>query len=86
MLGNTDIRKHVTEGQLIDNFDEECLRNCSYRLRVGKLIRPGGAEVLNFVGDEPKKEGKVKGWIRKAIDKAYSLVHQSLQPARIVTK
>lgn len=53
MLGNIRIRQLVTDSQLIDNFNEECLRNCSYRLRVGKLIKPGGAEVLDF---NPKKK------------------------------
>lgn len=80
MLGNTDIRTLVGQEQLIDNFEEECLRNCSYRLRVGKLIKPGGADVLNFEGDEPMTEGKIKGWIRKIVDNAYSWVHSSEEP------
>lgn len=54
MLGNIRIRQLVVDIQLIDNFNEECLRNCSYRLRVGKLIKPGGAEVLDFNAE--KKE------------------------------
>lgn len=54
MLGNTRIRQLVTDSQLIDNFNEECLRNCSYRLRVGKLIKPGGAEVLDFNPEDKK--------------------------------
>ena len=54
MLGNTRIRQLVTDCQLIDNFNEECLRNCSYRLRVGKLIKPGGAEVLDFNPEDKK--------------------------------
>lgn len=47
MLGNTRIRNLVQQSNLIENFDEECLRNSSYRLRVGKLIKPGGTNVLD---------------------------------------
>ena len=63
MLGNTRIRQLVTDNQLIDNFNEECLRNCSYRLRVGKLIKPGGAEVLDF--NPEKKENRLCSLWRK---------------------
>ena len=69
MLGNIDIRELVRNEQLIDNFEENCLRNCSYRLRVGKLIKPGGSEVLSFEGKEPKKENKLCRWIKTTIYK-----------------
>lgn len=42
ILGNEQIRQLVNNDQLISDFDEQCLRHCSYRLRIGKLIRPGG--------------------------------------------
>lgn len=48
MLGNTSIIDFVRHRNLIRNFDENCLRNSSYRLRVGKLIKPGGNNVLDF--------------------------------------
>lgn len=60
MLGNTRIRNLVQQSNLIANFNEDCLRNSSYRLRVGKLIKPGGTNVLDF---EEKVESK--GWVGK---------------------
>ena len=60
MLGNTTIRNFVQQSNLIENFNEECLRNSSYRLRVGKLIKPGGTNVLDF--DEQVKS---QGWVGK---------------------
>lgn len=89
MIGNTDIRNLVANYQLIDNFQESCLRNCSYRLRVGKLIMPGGTQVLSFEGGKLKKEGRICSFIGriakklldnttedfqlKAVDKYYEL-------------
>lgn len=64
MLGNTRIRQLVTDSQLIENFNEDCLRNCSYRLRVGKLIKPGGAEVLVF------NQEKKANWFCSLLGKA----------------
>ncbi len=60
MLGNTRISNLVQQSNLIENFNEKCLRNSSYRLRVGKLIKPGGTNVLDF---EEKVENK--GWFGK---------------------
>lgn len=60
MLGNTNIRNLVRQSNLIENFDEECLRNSSYRLRVGKLIKPGGTSVLDF-----EEQVESKGWVGK---------------------
>lgn len=60
MLGNTRIRNLVQQSNLIANFNEECLRNSSYRLRVGKLIKPGGTSVLDF-----EEQVESKGWVSK---------------------
>lgn len=60
MLGNTTIRNLVQQSNLIENFDEECLRNSSYRLRVGKLIKPGGTNVLDF-----EEQVESQGWFGK---------------------
>ena len=60
MLGNIVIRNFVQQSNLIENFDERCLRNCSYRLRVGKLIKPGGTYVLDF-----EENVESKGWVGK---------------------
>ena len=65
MLGNTQIRELVRNGQLIDCFDEKCLRNCSYRLRIGKLIKPGGTTVLEFTGGKEKKASWPSSWVKK---------------------
>lgn len=60
MIGNTTIRNLVQQSNLIENFNEECLRNSSYRLRVGKLIKPGGTNVLDF-----EEHVDSQGWVGK---------------------
>lgn len=60
MLGNTIIRNLVRHSNLIENFNEDCLRNSSYRLRVGKLIKPGDTKVFDF-----EEHAKSKGWVGK---------------------
>ena len=72
MLGNIGIKDLVRHSDLIGNFDESCLRNSSYRLRVGKLIRPGGNSVLDFEEKELSKGWPAKIWrkIAEAIPKS----------------
>lgn len=48
MLSNTQIREKSHRNQLICGFDESCLKNCSYRLRIGKLVKPHGTQIIDF--------------------------------------
>lgn len=61
MLGNVQIRQLVENNQLISGFDESCLRHCSYRLRIGKLIQPGGA----ILYDSEAPQAIKLNWIQK---------------------
>lgn len=79
MLGNISIKDLVQRSSLIRNFDEECLRNSSYRLRVGKLVKPGGNNVLAFDGNEPNK-----GWASKIWRKIAEVIPQSKEGFKIV--
>ena len=67
MLGNTRIRDLVRRSNLIENFNEDCLRNSSYRLRVGKLIKPGGKNVLDFV-EHVESQGWFGRLCKKIVD------------------
>ena len=69
MLGNTIIRNLVRHSNLIENFNEDCLRNSSYRLRVGKLIKPGDTKVLDF-----EEHAESKGWVGKFWKKIAELI------------
>lgn len=69
MLGNIQIRRQVNRIHLIDDFNEECLRNCSYRLRVGKLIKPGGTQVLDF------NQERKNNWLSTILQKANMVLH-----------
>lgn len=46
MLGNITIKELIEKKQLIQNFDENCLKNSSYKLRIGKLIKPDCTYVM----------------------------------------
>ena len=48
MLGNITIKELVEKKQLIQNFDENCLKNSSYKLRIGKLIKPNCTYVMTL--------------------------------------
>lgn len=65
MLGNSQIKNLVENSQLIDCFNENSLRNCSYRLRVGKLIKPGDTTVLEFNGTNKVVDNWLYSWIKK---------------------
>ena len=79
MLGNTSIKDLVQRSNLIRNFDEECLRNSSYRLRVGKLIRPGGSHVLDFEEKKPSKR-----WAAKILRKIADAIPKNEEGFKIV--
>ncbi|MBQ9230704.1 MAG: hypothetical protein IJ190_05910 [Prevotella sp.] len=79
MLGNASIKDYVRHSNLIDNYDEECLRNSSYRLRVGKLIRPGGNNVLDFDSEEENQ-----GWSGKIWRKIVAAIPQNQGGFKIV--
>lgn len=63
MLGNEQIRKLVDERQLISDFDENGLKHCSYKLRIGKLIKPGGSILFDF---QSTKQIKLN-WFQKGM-------------------
>ena len=71
MIGNERIRQLVNNEQLISDFDENCLKHCSYKLRIGKLIKPGGAILFDF---QTTKQVKLN-WAQKGMkylrDKAF---------------
>lgn len=47
MLSNTEIRNLTITNHLITSFVEDGLKHCSYKLRVGKLIKPGGSIIYD---------------------------------------
>lgn len=63
MIGNERIRQLVNNEQLISDFDENCLKHCSYKLRIGKLIKPGGAILFDF---QTTKQVKLN-WAQKGM-------------------
>ncbi len=79
MIGNRRIKDLTQNSNLIENFNEDCLRNSSYRLRVGKLIKPGGTQILDFNMKE-----KDKGWTGKIWKKIAGAIHENEEGFKIV--
>lgn len=40
ILSNSKIRESINSSQLLIDSDDNCIKNCSYKIRIGKLIEP----------------------------------------------
>jgi deoxycytidine triphosphate deaminase len=47
ILSNIDIQQYVNHNQMIIDFKLDCLKNSSYKLRIGKVIEPDTGKIIN---------------------------------------
>lgn len=47
ILGKSSLIRRINDG-LINHYDPRCIKNCSYKVRISKLIKPETGEVINL--------------------------------------
>ena len=53
VLGKSSIQNKITNNNLISNSESNHIKNCSYKIRIGKLIKPETGEIINFQSSQP---------------------------------
>lgn len=53
VLGKSSIQNEITNNNLISNSESNHIKNCSYKIRIGKLIKPETGEIINFQSSQP---------------------------------
>lgn len=48
ILGKSSLTRKINVDRLIDHYDPRCIKNCSYKVRIGKLIKPETGEIIDF--------------------------------------
>lgn len=48
ILGKSSIKELINKKKLIINHDNNYVKNCSYKIRIGKLISPETGEIIDF--------------------------------------
>mgnify|MGYP005753253185 CR=1 FL=1 len=48
IIGKSSIQNKIANNNLISNSESNHIKNCSYKVRIGKLIRPETGEVINL--------------------------------------
>lgn len=48
VLSKSSIQNKITNGSLITNSEENHIKNCSYKIRIGKLIKPETGDIIDF--------------------------------------
>lgn len=51
ILSNIDIQNYVDNNQMIQSFDIECLKNSSYKIRIGSIIEPNSGIIIKEDND-----------------------------------
>lgn len=48
ILGKSSLTRKINVDRLIDHYDPRCIKNCSYKVRIGKLIKPETGDIIDF--------------------------------------
>ena len=69
ILGKSDIQNKIDNNQMIIDYTPDCIKNCSYKIRVGKLIEAGTGRIIDLQSKEPYLLGPSKVVIFQSIEK-----------------
>lgn len=51
VLTNTEIIQHINNSNMIEFHSSNCIKNCSYKIRIGEIIEPQSGTILQLNGN-----------------------------------